>query len=92
MILQFMEKLFEGQDVIGLLIMLPYGIEGKIIQVLGQSCRPVNHLIAIDLYPEMVLLGLHSIFDCFATYRILEGSIQSKHFMFQMTSDSKNCP
>ncbi len=68
MLLQAVEKLFEGQDIFIFLIMLPYGIEGKIVQALGHACRPVNHLIAINLDPEMVLLDLHSVFDCVATY------------------------
>ena len=62
-----MEKLFEGQDMFGFLIVFPYSIEGKIVEALGHACRPVNHFVAFNLCPKMVLLGLHRVNCCVAT-------------------------
>ncbi len=78
MILQPVEKLFEGQDMIGFLIVLSYGIEGQIVQALGHMSRPVNHFVPVYFCPKMVLLGLHGIFAYIIEYKCLTGSIQSE--------------
>ena len=51
MILQPMEKLFESQEMLGFVIVLPYGIEGKIVEGLGHMSRPMNHLVPVYFCP-----------------------------------------